>query len=66
MGMADTDETASVIVAFRADRRLAAAADEAAAREGLSRSDIARRALLRDLQAAREARTAILTMGPAA
>jgi hypothetical protein len=47
--MKDTDEIGSVVVAFRADRRLAAAADEAAAREGLSRSDIARRALLRDI-----------------
>ena len=62
--MKDDDEVASIVVAFRANRQLAAAADEAAAREGLSRSDIARRALLRDLQAAREARTALLAMGP--
>jgi hypothetical protein len=61
--MKDTDELGSVIVAVRASRQLAAAADDVAAKEGLSRSDIARRALLRDLQAAREARTAVLTMG---
>ena len=47
--MKDDEEVGSIVVAFRADRRLAAAADEAAAKEGLSRSDIARRALLRDL-----------------
>ena len=49
---------------FARSPQLAAMADEAAAKEGLSRSDIARRALLRDLQAAREARTAVLAMGP--
>jgi hypothetical protein len=47
--MKDDEEVGSIVVAFRADRRLAARADEAAAKEGLSRSDIARRALLRDL-----------------
>lgn len=62
--MKDDDEVASIVVAFRANRQLAAAADEAAAREGLSRSDIARRALLRDLQAAKEARTASLSARP--
>ena len=64
--MKDDEELGSIVVAFRASKQLAAAADEAAAREGLSRSDVARRALLRDLQAAKEARTAILPMGPAA
>jgi hypothetical protein len=47
--MKDPDETGSVVVAFRANKALADAADAVAAKEGLSRSDIARRALLRDL-----------------
>ena len=40
------NEEASVLIAFRAPRPLAAAAEAAAAREGLTRSDIARRALI--------------------
>src|ERR1700736_1747254 len=48
--MRDTDETGTITLAFRAPRALAAAADRAAAKEGLSRSAVARRALLRDLQ----------------
>jgi hypothetical protein len=47
--MRDDEETNSVIVAFRCNPALATAAEAAAAAEGLSRSDIARRALLRDL-----------------
>ena len=47
--MSDTDEVNSVVVAFRAPRELAAAAEAAGALEGLSRSDVARRALIRDL-----------------
>jgi hypothetical protein len=44
--MEDVDEVGSVVVAFRAPRALADAAERAAAREGISRSDIARRALM--------------------
>jgi hypothetical protein len=47
--MEDADELGSVIVAFRAPKALVAAAERAAAREGISRSDVARRALIRDL-----------------
>ena len=47
--MADTSEPASVIVAFRTSRQVAEAAEAIAAREGLSRADVVRRALLRDL-----------------
>jgi hypothetical protein len=47
--MKDTYEIDSLVIAFRAPAELASAAEEAAAREGLSRSDIARRALIRDL-----------------
>ena len=43
------DESVTV-VAFRAHPALIQALDEAAAKEGLSRADIARRATLRDLQ----------------
>jgi hypothetical protein len=43
------NETLTVI-AFRADRTLLQALDEAAKAEGLKRSHIARRAALRDLQ----------------
>jgi hypothetical protein len=45
----NTDD--SVVVAFRAPRALADAAEAAAAREGLTRSAVARRALLNDLRA---------------
>jgi predicted transcriptional regulator len=38
------------VIAFRATPELVAALDAAAEREGLKRSDIARRATLRDLQ----------------
>jgi hypothetical protein len=40
------NEEASVLIAFRAPRPLADAAEAAAALEGLTRSDIARRALI--------------------
>jgi hypothetical protein len=56
--MAKTAEQAEerdcIIIAFRARPELAAAAERAAAVEGLTRSDIARRALIRDLRARRE------------
>jgi hypothetical protein len=42
-------QTDSVLIAFRAPRPLADAAEAAGAVEGLSRSDVARRALIRDL-----------------
>ena len=44
----EQDAQAGVIVAFRCPSALAEAAERVAAREGLSRSDIARRALLQD------------------
>jgi Ribbon-helix-helix protein, copG family len=40
----------SVVIAFRANAQLVAALDEAAAREGLSRADVARRATLQALR----------------
>jgi metal-responsive CopG/Arc/MetJ family transcriptional regulator len=40
------------LVSFQASHDLISAIDEAAAKEGVSRSDIARRALMRDLQRA--------------
>ena len=44
------------VIAFGVDAELLAKADAAAAEEGISRSDVARRALLRELQRyAREA-----------
>jgi hypothetical protein len=45
----DEAQRAGLIIAFRAPRTLADAAEAAAAREGLTRSDIARRALMKDL-----------------
>ncbi len=47
--MADGTTNEQPILAYRLPRELMAAAEVAAAREGLSRSDIARRALIRDL-----------------
>lgn len=44
----------SVVIAFRAPAELLLSADRIAATEGISRSDVARRALMRDLN--REAR----------
>jgi hypothetical protein len=44
-----TAQTDSVLVAFRCPRPLADAAEAAGAVEGLTRSDVARRALIRDL-----------------
>jgi hypothetical protein len=58
--MRDTDETGTITLAFRAPRALAAAAERAAAKEGLSRSAVARRALLRGdprLRSSRQIRT---------
>jgi hypothetical protein len=45
-------ETNSVIVTYRAAPALAAALDRAAAAEGITRSDVARRAALRELRRA--------------
>jgi hypothetical protein len=42
-------EVESSIIAFRAPKDLVAATEAAAVSEGISKSDIARRALLRDL-----------------
>ena len=47
-------EEQCAIIAFRAPPELVAAVDSAAALEGVSRSDIARRAVMRDLRRARE------------
>jgi hypothetical protein len=44
--MDEAVQTDSVLIAFRAPRPLADAAEAAAALEGLTRSDIARRALI--------------------
>jgi predicted transcriptional regulator len=44
------DELHPTVVAFRATPQLVQALDAAAEKEGLKRSDIARRAALRDLQ----------------
>ena len=47
--MKDPEQFDSVLVTFRADKKVADAADAIAAKEGLSRAALARRALLRDL-----------------
>jgi hypothetical protein len=44
------DETGTVIMAFRCPKYLFGAIESAAAAEGISRSDIARRACIRDLR----------------
>ena len=49
MKTADEDER-GLVIAFRAPADLIATVDAAAAAEGISRSAIARRALLRDLR----------------
>jgi hypothetical protein len=48
-----TDRAMGEVIAFRANARLIAEAEALAASEGISRSDVARRALLRDLDRAR-------------
>jgi hypothetical protein len=48
MGGAMKDAVEVVVVTFRAPLELIVAADKAGAREGISRSDITRRALIRD------------------
>jgi hypothetical protein len=45
-----TDEVDSVIVAFRCPKDLVGAIEEQAAVESISKSDVARRAVLRDLR----------------
>jgi hypothetical protein len=45
----DGDECGAII-AFRCPQDLVAAAESAAAAEGISKSDVARRALMRDLR----------------
>ena len=45
-----TNEIGSTIVAFRAPKDLLAAIEAAAAEEGISNSDIMRRACMRDLR----------------
>jgi hypothetical protein len=47
--MSMTDEADSVVIAFVAPRELAVAAEAAGALEGLSRSAVCRRAVIRDL-----------------
>jgi hypothetical protein len=49
VAMKDPEQFDSVLIAFRADKKVADAADAIAAKEGLSRAALARRALLRDL-----------------
>jgi hypothetical protein len=48
-----TDRAMGEVIAFRVNARLIAEAEALAASEGISRSDVARRALLRDLQRSR-------------
>ena len=48
-----TDRAMGEVIAFRANARLIAEAEALAASEGISRSDVARRALLRDLDRSR-------------
>jgi hypothetical protein len=48
-----TDRALGEVIAFRANARLIAEAEALAAFEGISRSDVARRALLRDLDRSR-------------
>jgi hypothetical protein len=50
MKQPQTPDEAATVIAFRATPQLVQALDEAAAQEGLTRADIARRAALRDLQ----------------
>jgi hypothetical protein len=54
--MSDDEKTAQghPIISFRAEPSLTAWTDAAAAAEGISRSDVARRALLRDRQRQQE------------
>ena len=47
---AEQAEQRSGIVAYRASAKLIAEIEAAAAREGISRSDVARRAVIRDLE----------------
>jgi hypothetical protein len=49
-----TDEVDSVIVAFRCPPDLVDAIEQRAAFEGISKSDVARRACIRDIEAARD------------
>jgi hypothetical protein len=48
-----TDRAMGEVIAFRVNARLIAEAEALAASEGISRSDVARRALLRDLNRSR-------------
>jgi hypothetical protein len=48
-----TDRAMGEVIAFRVNARLIAEAETLAASEGISRSDVARRALLRDLNRSR-------------
>jgi hypothetical protein len=52
--MSDGDLVERSVIAFRCERALAAAAERVAAAEGISLSDVARRALLRDLRASED------------
>jgi hypothetical protein len=56
MTAAPADERNGGIIAFRASADLLVSIEAAAASEGISRSDIARRALIRDLRAREEVR----------
>jgi hypothetical protein len=52
--MIDHRSEVSSVIAFRAPKDLVAATEAAAVSEGISKSDIARRALLRDLGLAKQ------------
>jgi hypothetical protein len=49
----EREDERGLVVAFRAPAWLAAAAEAQAAAEGITRSDVARRALIRDLKSAK-------------
>ena len=49
MTTSDTADATGSVIAFRASAELMAKADSVAAAEGISRSDVARRALMRDV-----------------
>ena len=56
LGMKDrdrTDEVGSVIMAFRCSKDLIGAIEQQAAVEGISKSDVTRRAVMRDLRRAK-------------
>ena len=56
--MPDTSSSQVTIIAFRATPELVANVEAAAAAEGITRSDVARRALIRDLAKSKQTEAA--------